>query len=174
MRPSVPTSHPAFGVAKATAQKPLTPGNVNQVFPSSGVQAAAPVENVGGSLAVITTARPSCFRRRDQSFRHNSTENRAGYRRRIRESPCLPPSLEIAVRALLGLPGSKSPPPTIPWCGSRKSTVNAPPMGPLNNGVSYAFQVFPLIRGSQYPGNRRDACRNPRVPATLCCDASAA
>src|SRR5262249_56237339 len=58
IRPSVPTNHPALGVAKATAQKPLTPGNVNQVFPSSGVQAAVPVENVGGSLAVITTARP--------------------------------------------------------------------------------------------------------------------
>src|SRR5439155_1679642 len=43
MRPSVPTSHPAFGLAKATAQKPLTLGNVNQVFPSSGVQAATPV-----------------------------------------------------------------------------------------------------------------------------------
>ena len=58
MRPSVPTNHPALGVAKATAQKPLTPGNVNQVFPSSGVQAAVPVVNVGASLAVITTARP--------------------------------------------------------------------------------------------------------------------
>src|SRR6266571_2795620 len=58
MRPSVPTSHPALGLAKATAQNPLTPGNVNQVFPSSGVQAAVPVVNVGASLAVITTARP--------------------------------------------------------------------------------------------------------------------
>ena len=50
IRPSVPTSHPAFGVAKATAQNPDTPGNVNQVFPSSGVHAAAPVENVGGVI----------------------------------------------------------------------------------------------------------------------------
>src|SRR6476646_3266047 len=55
----------------------------------------------------------------------------------------LPPSLEIAVRALLGLPGSRSPPPTIPWCGSRKSTVNAPALGELNSGVSYAFHVLP-------------------------------
>src|SRR5437762_3537741 len=42
MRPSVPTSHPALGLAKATAQKPLTPGKLNQVVPSSGVQAAPP------------------------------------------------------------------------------------------------------------------------------------
>src|SRR5207245_230642 len=55
----------------------------------------------------------------------------------------LPPSLEIAVSALLGSPGSKSPPPTIPWNGSRKSTVKAPPRGPLNDGVLYAFHVFP-------------------------------
>src|SRR3977135_2524276 len=52
MWPSLPfTSHPASGLAKATAQKPLTPGRVNQVSPSSGVQAAPP------SLAVITPAR---------------------------------------------------------------------------------------------------------------------
>ena len=31
-----------------------------------------------------------------------------------------------------------------------------------------------LIRGGKDPGNRCDACRYPRVPATLCCDASAA
>src|SRR6266436_929824 len=55
----------------------------------------------------------------------------------------LPPSLEIAVRALLGSPGSRSPPPTIPWCGSRKSTVNAPALGELTSGVLYAFQVSP-------------------------------
>jgi hypothetical protein len=50
MVPPVPTSHPAFGLAKATAQKPVTPGRENHVFPSSGVHAAPPV------LAVITTA----------------------------------------------------------------------------------------------------------------------
>src|SRR5262245_34874564 len=54
-----------------------------------------------------------------------------------------PPSLETAVRALLGSAGSRSPPPTMPWNGSRKSTVNAPPLGPLNNGVLYAFHVSP-------------------------------
>src|SRR6266498_368743 len=54
-----------------------------------------------------------------------------------------PPSLEIAVRALLGSPGSKSPPPTIPWNGSRKATVKAPALGELISGVSYAFQVSP-------------------------------
>src|SRR4029453_226826 len=56
---------------------------------------------------------------------------------------CLPPSLEVAVRALLGSHGSKSPPPTIPRKGSRKSTVNAPALGELIRGVSYAFQVSP-------------------------------
>jgi hypothetical protein len=50
MRPSVPASHPAFGLAKAIAQKPDTPAGGNQVSPSSGVQAAPP------SVAVITTA----------------------------------------------------------------------------------------------------------------------
>src|SRR4029077_1564222 len=55
----------------------------------------------------------------------------------------MPPSFEIAVRALLGSPGSKSPPPTMPRCGSRKSTVNAPALGELTRGVLYAFQVSP-------------------------------
>src|SRR4029077_7150245 len=40
-------------------------------------------------------------------------------------------------------PGSKSPPPTIPRNGSRKSTVKAPALGELKRGVSYAFHVLP-------------------------------
>src|SRR6266545_6861583 len=55
----------------------------------------------------------------------------------------LPPSLEVAVSALLGLLGSKSPPPTMPRNGSRKSTVKAPALGELTRGVSYAFHVLP-------------------------------
>jgi hypothetical protein len=47
MRPSVPTSHPAWGVAKATAQKPLTFGNVYHVFPSSGVHAGLVDPKIG-------------------------------------------------------------------------------------------------------------------------------
>src|SRR5690348_4222299 len=31
----------------------------------------------------------------------------------------------------------------MPWCGSRNAIVKAPALGELNNGVSYAFQVFP-------------------------------
>ena len=85
----------------------------------------------------------------------------------------MPPSLETAVRALLGSPGSRSPPPTIPWCGSRKSTVNAPALGELNNGVSYAFQVLPWSCGKD-PGDISAASGNPRVPPTLRCDASSA
>src|SRR6266576_6101307 len=54
-----------------------------------------------------------------------------------------PPSFEVAVRALLGSPGSKSPPPTMPLNGSRKATVKAPALGELNDGVSYAFHVLP-------------------------------
>src|SRR5439155_16427107 len=58
----------------------------------------------------------------------------------------LPPSSEIAVPALLGSLGSKSPPPTIPCQGSRNATVNAPALGELKSGVSYAFQVSPPSR----------------------------
>src|SRR5882757_9024107 len=54
-----------------------------------------------------------------------------------------PPSLEVAVAALLGSFGSRSPPPTIPWRGSRNATVNPPALGELTSGVSYAFQVSP-------------------------------
>src|SRR5262245_24789562 len=54
-----------------------------------------------------------------------------------------PPSLEVAVPALLGSLGSKSPPPTMPRCGSRKSIVKAPALGELSRGVLYAFQVSP-------------------------------
>src|ERR671924_674047 len=57
-----------------------------------------------------------------------------------------PPSLEVAVLALFGLAGSKSPPPTMPCKGSRKATVNAPPLGELASGVSCAFQVLPPSR----------------------------
>ena len=38
---------------------------------------------------------------------------------------------------------AKSPPPTIPFKGSRKATENAPALGELTSGVSYAFQVSP-------------------------------
>src|SRR5258708_35492157 len=55
----------------------------------------------------------------------------------------MPPSAEVAVRALLGSPGSRSPPPTMPSNGSRKSTVKAPALGELTRGVSYAFHVSP-------------------------------
>ena len=44
--PPVPTSHPASGLAKATAQQPVTPGRTYQVVPSSGVHAAPPVSAV--------------------------------------------------------------------------------------------------------------------------------
>jgi len=63
----------------------------------------------------------------------------------VRVQVC-PPSLEVAVRALLGSLGSKSPPPTMPWNGLRKSTVNAPAVGELIKGVLYAFQVLPPSR----------------------------
>src|SRR5512141_3235591 len=55
----------------------------------------------------------------------------------------LPPSSEIAVRALFGSAGSRSPPPTIPCQGSRNATVNAPALGELTSGASDAFHVFP-------------------------------
>src|SRR5215470_8093127 len=54
-----------------------------------------------------------------------------------------PPSLDVAVLAFPGSPGSRSPPPTMPCHGSRKATVNAPALGELTSGVSYAFQVSP-------------------------------
>src|SRR6266536_6045204 len=55
----------------------------------------------------------------------------------------LPPSLDVAVDALLGSAGSKSPPPTMPCKGSRKATVKAPALGELTSGVSNAFHVSP-------------------------------
>src|SRR5437588_852874 len=73
-----------------------------------------------------------------------------------------PPSLDLAVSALLGLLGSKSPPPTTPCHGSRKSTVKAPALGELTSGVSYAIHVFlppcvvtqvPLDANENSPGN---------------------
>src|SRR4051812_9647308 len=138
MRPSVPTSQPALGVAKATAQNPVTSGSGYQVVPSSGVQAAPP------SFAVITTARPRLFLPpRPVRPTYLSPKIAPVTGGGLAKVQVLPPSLETAVRASLGLPGSRSPPPTIPLCGSRKSTVNAPALGPLNNGVSYAFQVSP-------------------------------
>ena len=82
MRPSVPTSHPALGVAKATAQKPVTSGNVYHVFPSSGVQAAPP------SFAVMTTADPRLFPDPRPGLADVAkTENRAGHRRWISQRP---------------------------------------------------------------------------------------
>src|SRR5512141_1916821 len=55
----------------------------------------------------------------------------------------MPPSADVAVAALFGLAGSRSPPPTMPSQGLRNATVNAPALGELTNGVSYAFQVSP-------------------------------
>src|SRR2546430_11823202 len=114
MRPSVPTSHPAFGLAKATAQKPLTPGNVNQVFPSSGVQAAAPVENVGGSLAVITTARPLFSAPPPVLPPRLNPKIRPLTRGGVDRVQHWPPTLEGAGRPPLGLTGCQSHPPPLP------------------------------------------------------------
>jgi hypothetical protein len=55
----------------------------------------------------------------------------------------LPPSLEIAVRALLGITGIQIAAAHDPVVRIAKSTVNAPALGELNNGVLYAFQVLP-------------------------------
>src|SRR5512134_3226276 len=57
-----------------------------------------------------------------------------------------PPSSDVAVAALLGLAGSRSPPPTMPFHGLRKATVKAPALGELTSGVSYASQVSPPSR----------------------------
>src|ERR1700757_2515507 len=57
-----------------------------------------------------------------------------------------PPSFDVAVAALFGSVGSRSPPPTMPCHGSRNATVNAPALGELSSGVSYAFQVSPPSR----------------------------
>src|SRR5512139_1104715 len=57
-----------------------------------------------------------------------------------------PPSSDVAVAALFGLAGSRSPPPTIPAQGLRKATVKAPALGELTSGVSYASQVSPPSR----------------------------
>src|SRR5713101_4808489 len=52
-----------------------------------------------------------------------------------------PPSSEVAVSAASFV--AKSPPPTIPFRGSRKATEIPPPLGEITSGVSYAFQVSP-------------------------------
>src|SRR5207249_10485862 len=51
-----------------------------------------------------------------------------------------------AVRSLLGLPGSRSPTPTMPSNGLRRSTLEAPALGELSRGVLYAFHVLPPSR----------------------------
>src|SRR5277367_879523 len=53
----------------------------------------------------------------------------------------LPPSCEVAMSALSF--EAKSPPPTMPFRGSRKATEIAPALAELTSGVSYAFQVSP-------------------------------
>src|ERR1700733_13361951 len=80
----------------------------------------------------------------------------------------LPPSREVAVRALLASFWSKSPPPTMPCSGSRKETVNAPAVGLLTSGVSYAFQLSPpsvvaRILAIFEPPVAIQACRRPSV-----------
>src|SRR5579872_5992673 len=52
-----------------------------------------------------------------------------------------PPSLDVATAALLL--AAKSPPPTMPFQGSRNATLIAPAVAELGSGVSYAFQVSP-------------------------------
>src|ERR1700739_2452586 len=52
-----------------------------------------------------------------------------------------PPLSEVAVAAASF--EAKSPPPTIPFRGSRKATEIGPALGELTSGVSYAFKVSP-------------------------------
>src|SRR5260370_42590777 len=79
-----------------------------------------------------------------------------------------PPSLDVAVLALFGSLGSKSPPPTMPCQGSRKSTVKAPALGELTSGVLYAFHVSPPSRVLRIlamvdPAVARPAFRSPWI-----------
>ena len=176
MRPSVPlTNHPALGLAKATAQKPLTPGNVNQVFPSSGVQAAAPVENVGGSLAgdhygtteIVSAAVTS-------PSNVTQPEYGAGNRRRSRKSPSSAAITRRRSARVIGITGIQIAAAHDPVV--RIAEINGECAGAGRAKQRRIIRVpgVPLICGGQSPGSRRDACRYPRVPATLCCDASAA
>src|SRR5262249_35451571 len=105
-------------------------GSVYQVVPSSGVQAAPP------AFAVMTTERPSLpppLPFWPTYLRPKMAPVTGGGLVRVQVTP---PSWETAVRALFGSFGSKSPPPTIPFQGFRKATVNAPALGELNSGVS--------------------------------------
>src|ERR1700688_2171450 len=52
-----------------------------------------------------------------------------------------PPSFDVAASAASLV--RKSPPPTMPFQGSRKATENPPAVAELTSGVSYAFQVSP-------------------------------
>ena len=88
MRPSVPTSQPAFGVAKATAQKPAHTGQrepgvslVRSPGSGSGRKRGRVIGGDHHSAAEIVSAAATSLSDITQP------KNRAGYRRRIRESP---------------------------------------------------------------------------------------
>src|SRR6516225_1522511 len=135
MRPFVPTNHPAFGLANATDQNPITPGREYQVVPSSGVQAAPP------ALAVTTTVLlPSPLPTPCAYAKPKIAPVTGGGFVSVQVAP---PSLDVAVLALFGSLGSRSPPPTMPFHGLRNAIVNPPALDELNSGVSYAFHVSP-------------------------------
>src|SRR4051794_6414467 len=58
----------------------------------------------------------------------------------------LPPSLDVAVWSKGAADGSRSPPPTIPCCGSLKDTLKSPALGEPRSGEAYASHVSPPSR----------------------------
>src|SRR4029077_17420499 len=100
-------------------------------------------------------------------------EYRAGYRRRTRKSPSHAAVAGNRGARVIGITG-------IQIAAAHDSIVRIAEINAECAGAGRAKQRriirvpgVPLICGSQYPGNRGDACRYPRVPPTLCCDASA-
>ena len=144
MRPSVPTSHPALGVAKATAQNPAhirqrEPGRAFVRSPGSG-SGRKRGRVIGGDhhgASEIVSAAATSLSDITQP------EYGAGYRRRIRESPCSAAIAGNRSARVIGITG-------IQIAAAHDSVVRiaeingeCAALGELNNGVSYAFQVFP-------------------------------
>src|SRR5262249_14343779 len=83
----------------------------------------------------------------------------------------LPPSSDVAVRALFGSVGSRSPPPTIPWRESRKETLNAPAAAPADDRRVVGVPAVAAVGAGENACSRATGC-DPGIALSLSGDAS--
>ena len=166
MRPSVPTSHPALGVAKATAQKPLTPGKREPRGSLVGSPCRSSV--IGGNDHRAAKVVPGGV---TGSAHVAQAEDRSCHRRRVGKSPGLTAIARNRGARVIRIGGIQITAAYNP--AKRITEINGKRARARRTYQRRVIRVPSVasVSGGQHPGNVRSTRANPRVPPALCRDA---